>query len=134
MKGSNAETAPKFTAWPRNLVEEFEQNRTNGHVGTVLVSETDHVRVWYLNIPPHFRFGSHCHVLNYFWTAVTAEQGKSHYSDGTIREVTYKVGDIEHLRFARGERMQHDLENTGDAELSFVTVEFTDSPNSPLAL
>jgi hypothetical protein len=30
--------------------------------------------------------------------------------------------------------MIHDLENTGDAELIFTTVEYLDSPNDPLPL
>jgi beta-alanine degradation protein BauB len=134
MSEVTAAAASKFANWPQKLIDEFEQNRTNGHVGSKLVSETDHVRVWHLTIPPHSRFGAHCHVLDYFWTAMAAGTGRSHYSDGTIKDVAYKVGDTKHLTYARGEGMQHDLENTGDTELSFVTVEFKDSPNSPLPL
>jgi beta-alanine degradation protein BauB len=134
VKGVNAETGPRFAGWPQNLVDELEENRTNGHVGSVLVSETDRVRVWHLTLPPRSRLGFHCHVLDYFWTAVTAGTGRSHYSNGHIEEVTYAVGDTKHLTFARGEGMQHDLENTGDTELSFVTVEFKDSQNSQLPL
>ena len=73
MSEVTAAAASKFANWPQKLIDEFEQNRTNGHVGSKLVSETDHVRVWHLTIPPHSRFGAHCHVLDYFWTAMTAE-------------------------------------------------------------
>jgi hypothetical protein len=38
------------------------------------------------------------------------------------------------LSFGPGESMIHDLENTGDAELIFTTVEYLDSPNDPLPL
>jgi hypothetical protein len=59
--------------WSPDLVRELEANRNNGRVGSQLVSETERVRVWHLTIPPGGRFGFHCHVLDYFWTALMAE-------------------------------------------------------------
>lgn len=123
-----------FSGWSQGRIDELNANRTNGHVGNKLVSETDHVRVWHLCVPPHSRFGFHAHVLNYFWTALADGESRSHYSSGTVRDVIYKAGDTKHLEFAKGEGMQHDLENIGDADLVFVTVEFKDSPNAPLPL
>ena len=38
------------------------------------------------------------------------------------------------MTFAAGESMVHDLENAGDAELVFTTVEYLRSENPPLAL
>jgi hypothetical protein len=39
-----------------------------------------------------------------------------------------------HGSLGKGEFTVHDLENIGDHELVFVTVEFTDSANKPMAL
>lgn len=126
--------AEPFATWSQERIDELNANRANGHVGSRLASETDKMRVWHLVIPPGSRFGFHSHVLNYFWTALVAGKGRSHYANGTVRDVSYEAGDTRHLEFAEGERMQHDLENTGDADLIFVTVEFKDSPNAPLPL
>jgi mannose-6-phosphate isomerase-like protein (cupin superfamily) len=120
--------------WPPALIEEFEQNRKNGRVGQMLVSETEKVRVWHLTLAPNERIGFHCHVLNYFWTALTGGKARSHYSDGRTVEVSYKAGDTKHMTYGTGERMEHDLENIGKTPLQFVTVEFKDSPNAPLPL
>src|SRR3974390_420263 len=71
-------------AWPAALQEEFaaEARRPNGCVGGELVSETGKVRVWTIRLKPGQRFGFHRHVLNYFWTAVTASRGRQHLMDG----------------------------------------------------
>lgn len=130
-----------FERWPsppegmdNSLAEEFKANAGNGRVGSELVSETDRVRVWSLTLKPSQRIGFHTHVLDYFWTAVTAGTAKSRYGDGRIAETTYKAGDTRHFSFGRGEFMTHDLENIGQTDLVFTTVEFKDSANAPLAI
>jgi quercetin dioxygenase-like cupin family protein len=120
--------------WPQNLREEFIANRGNGRVGTKLVSETDKVRVWHLSLEPGERIEFHTHVLDYFWTAMTAGNALSRYGDGGIREVSYVVGDTQHHVYGPGEFMVHDLENVGDTTLVFATVEFLGSANEPLKL
>ena len=92
------------------------------------------VRVWAIELKPGQRLGFHTHVLDYFWTSVTGGQGRSHFSDGSVSNTAYKPGDIKQLTFKEGEFMVHDLENIGDTELLFTTVEFLDSPNAPLEL
>jgi beta-alanine degradation protein BauB len=52
------------TQLPQNLREEFLANR--GDEGTRLVSETEKVRVWHLNLAPGGRIGFRTHVLDYF--------------------------------------------------------------------
>ena len=120
--------------WPLDLQEEFARNQSNGRVGSHLVSETDRVRVWSLTLKPGERIGFHKHVLDYFWTAVTPGRARSHYHDGRVAEVEYRAGDTQHFTFGAGEFMMHDLENIGDTELMFTTVEFLDSSNRPLAV
>ena len=45
---------------------------------------------------------------------------------------TYTAGETRHETHAGGHSKVHDLENTGDTELIFTTVEFLDSANKPL--
>ena len=121
-------------ALPLALKEEFVARAGNGQVGSRLVSETERVRVWHLSLKPGECIGFHTHVLDYFWTAVTAGQARSHYGDGRTVEVSYLSGDTRHHRYGLGEFMIHDLENIGETELVFTTVEFLDSANAPLEL
>ena len=116
------------------LREDFAAHAGDGRVGNVLLSETDRVRVWAVRLEPGDRLGFHTHVLDYFWTAVTAGRGRSHFDDGETADIDYEAGDIKHLTFRQGEFMIHDLQNIGDTELLFTTVEFLDSPNAPLEL
>ncbi len=118
--------------WPKALRDEIERNAFNACVGTQLVSETERVRVWLLEVKPGERIGFHRHVLDYFWTAVTSGRARSHYANGRVAETAYQAGDTQHLSFSRGEFMVHDLENIGDTNLVFTTVEFLESANPPL--
>ena len=118
--------------WPSFIRQEFEANQNNGQVGTRLLSETDRVRVWEIRLVPGERIGFHRHVLDYFWTAITPGRARSHTEDGSVVEATYAAGDTRHFVYGRGEYKIHDLENVGDSDLWFTTVEFLDSANAPL--
>jgi beta-alanine degradation protein BauB len=120
--------------WPSFIRDEFEANQNNGQVGTRLLSETDRVRVWEIRLAPGERIGFHRHVLDYFWTAVTPGRARSHTEDGSVVEATYAAGDTRHFVYGRGEYKIHDLENVGDSDLWFTTVEFLDSANEPLEI
>src|SRR3954451_22756181 len=133
MLDKQAEKSDK-SAWSPELVAEFERegNNPNPCVGNALVSETDRVRVWTIRLKPGERIGFHRHVLDYFWTAVTAGRGRSRMQDGTTVEKSYFAGETQHESYGAGEPKIHDLENTGEAELVFTTVEFLDSANAAL--
>jgi quercetin dioxygenase-like cupin family protein len=125
------------TEWPAALKQEFkgESERPNGCVGSELLSETDTVRVWTIRLKPGERFGFHRHVLNYFWTAVTPCRGRQHLMDGTTIEYSYFPGETRHESYGAGEFKVHDLENIGDADMVFMTVEFVEgSANKPLTI
>jgi beta-alanine degradation protein BauB len=122
------------TAWPRSAREEFEANQFNGHVGTQLLSETDRVRVWEIRLAPGERIGFHRHVLDYFWTTVTPGRARLYRQDGSVVESTYAAGETRHFVYGRDEYTIHDLENIGETDLCFTTVEFLDSANKPLDL
>lgn len=120
--------------WPEAIAREFERNQMNGCVGTRLVSETGRVRVCEIRLKPGERIGFHRHVLDYFWTAVNAGRARSHMQDGATVERDYFAGETQHESYARGEHKVHDLENTGDTDLVFTTVEFLESANEPLPI
>src|ERR1700726_1198276 len=124
------------TEWPAALQKEFarEAKSPNGCVGSELVSETDRVRVWTIRLKPGERFGFHRHVLDYFWTAVSGGRGRQHVHDGTTVEYTYAPGETRHETYAAGQYKVHDLENLGDKEMVFMTIEFLQSAKKPLAL
>ena len=124
------------SAWPPAIAAEFERERqnNNGCVGTRLLSESERVRVWIIRLAPGERIGFHRHVLDYFWTAVTGGRGRQHVHDGSTVEYTYQPGETRHETYGRGEFKVHDLENLGDKEMVFMTIEFIDSANKPLAL
>lgn len=128
---SEAKRNDEFPDWIR---EEFRKNVSNGKVGTRLVSETDDLRVWHIHLQPGERLPVHKHVLHYFWTAVTGGLARSHVDTGETVERDYSPGDTEHFQYGPGEYMMHDLENIGDTELVFTTVEFKNSNNTPLDL
>jgi quercetin dioxygenase-like cupin family protein len=112
-----------FSGWPDAVRTDFIQNAFNFQVGQRILSETSHLRVWEIRLAPGERLGAHRHVLDYFWTAVTAGASRQHEDDGTTREVSYKPGETRHFTFGPGEYLLHDLENIGTSELIFVTVE-----------
>jgi len=123
-----------FDGWSDDLRAEFAEHAHDGHVGSRLLSENDRVRVWEIRLAPGERWHAHRHVLDYFWTAVKAGTSRQHTADGTTREVSYAAGETRHFRFAAGEFLLHDIENVGDTELVFTTVEHLDSENASLPL
>jgi beta-alanine degradation protein BauB len=121
------------TRWPTEVRAEFERQsgRPNGCVGNKLISETDKVGVWTIRLKPGKRFGFHRHVFNYFWSAITSCRGRQHLTDGSTVEYAYAPGET---CYGTVEFKVHDLENIGDTEMVFMTVEFLDGANKPLTI
>ncbi|MFI9846567.1 hypothetical protein ACIHFD_56765 [Nonomuraea sp. NPDC051941] len=126
--------ATGFDGWSDDLRAEFDAHAHDGEVGSRLLSGTDRVRVWEIRLAPGERWHAHRHVLDYFWTAVNAGRSRQHTSDGTTREVSYSAGETRHFVFGAGQYLLHDIENIGDTDLVFTTVEHLDSANAPLPL
>jgi quercetin dioxygenase-like cupin family protein len=125
------------TTWsglPADLRDEFDRQTHNPCVGQVLLSEGPRARVWYIRLKPGERLGFHRHVLDYFWTALTAGEAVSHIQGGPPKGARYAAGETRHLRFGPGESMIHDLQNVGSTDLVFVTVEHVESANAPLPI
>jgi hypothetical protein len=122
--------------WSAALTAEFERESKNPNpcVGTELLSESDRTRVWVIRLQPSERVGFHRHVLDYFWTSVNGGRGRQHVHDGTTVEYTYVPGETRHESYGPGQYKVHDLENIGDQEMIFMTVEFLQSANKPMPL
>lgn len=120
--------------WPQDVQEDILHNEYNGTVGTVLVSETEDVRVWHLHIGAGERCAFHRHVLNYFWTCHSYGESRSYFEDGSIRDAKYQPGSTKHFSFNKGEYLLHSVENIGTENLVFTTVEFKKGSNPPLAV
>src|SRR5262245_9295398 len=95
--------ANSFDRWPEGLREELQANAMNPIVGSVLVSETDALRVWHLLVPAGQRCTFHRHVLDYFWTCRSHGRARGYYEDGSITETTHYPGDTMHLSYGPGE-------------------------------
>jgi hypothetical protein len=124
------------SAWPPEIAAEFERESKspNGCVGQRLLSENERVRVWEIRLKPGERMGFHRHVLDYFWTVSTNGRARTHLDDGSTVENSYVAGETRHESHAPGHYKVHDLENIGDTDLNFITVEFLDSANKPLPI
>jgi len=121
-----------FTDWPEGLYDDMKANEFNGVVGSTLVSENDRVRVWHLRLPPGKRCAFHRHVNPYFWSSNSSGKARGFFSDGRIKDVEHYPGETRHYTYRAGEYMLHSVQNIGDSELLFTTVEFLDGPNDAL--
>lgn len=121
-----------FAHWPEGLHAQMMEQLDNGCVGSVLVSETPTMRVWHLRIAPGARCGFHRHVNRYFWTSLVDGKARGYFSSGAIKDVIHYAGETKHFDYGAGDHMVHSVENIGDTELIFTTVEFIDGPNTAL--
>jgi quercetin dioxygenase-like cupin family protein len=128
------QTAVEYEEWPDEIKEEFDENEYNGRVGTELLLENERVRVWEIRLEPGERLPVHRHVLDYFWVAVTPGHYLQRNEDGTTYEDPYDAGLTKFFTVDEGEYALHDLENVGDSEMVFTTVELKNSANDPLDL
>ncbi|MGE6781964.1 hypothetical protein ACQKGL_05545 [Ensifer adhaerens] len=112
--------------------EERAGAATNDRIGTELVLENEGLRVWHLRLLPGETLRAHRHDRPYFWTALTEGKARSRSGDGKVADVVYGAGDTQHFSDLTPETaFVHDLTNTGDTELVFVTAEFTHRDHSP---
>lgn len=104
----------------------------NDRIGTDLLLDTGAMRIWSLRLGPGETIAPHRHDRPYFWTVTTDGEGRSRFNDGREVFVTYRSGDTGHFPNLNAEtRFDHDLTNTGDTELVFVTVEFNPIEEKP---
>lgn len=106
--------------------------RKNDRIGTQLVAETDGMRIWHLRIAPGKTLPAHRHDRPYFWTILCDGKARSRFDDGRVVDVTYSAGQTQHFPdLTPSDTFVHDLTNTGDQDLVFVTVEFEHKQETP---
>jgi oxalate decarboxylase/phosphoglucose isomerase-like protein (cupin superfamily) len=105
------------------FADELAEARGNLAVGTALWFENHRIKVWEVKLRPGERGAFHSHTRNYFWTVVEAGRGLQRFPDGTYTVREYGLGDTSYTEHTPNNPLIHDLENVGDTDLRFVTVE-----------
>jgi hypothetical protein len=108
---------------PSDFAGELAVAPSNFEVGTTVWFENERIRVWEILLRPGERGAFHSHVANYFWTVVEGSRGLQRFADGTFVVRDYLVGETKYLEHTPDTALIHDLENIGDTDLRFVTVE-----------
>lgn len=109
-----------------DFAEELSAGRKNQAVGTQLVFENEHVRVWEIRLGPGQRAPFHVHLRRYFWTIVAGGRVLQRFADGTFHEREVQEGDTRYLEHTPDNSVIHDFENTGTSEVRVLTVELLD--------
>jgi hypothetical protein len=103
--------------------DELRVAPSNLAVGTSVLLENGRLKIWEVRLAPGERGPFHAHTRNYFWTCVDGSTGLQRYADGTYMVRRYAVGETQYSEHSTDEPLIHDLENIGDTELRFITVE-----------
>jgi beta-alanine degradation protein BauB len=123
---AGTELVDQGTYDPAEYAEELEAAPHNLDVGTSILFENHRIRVWDIVLKPGERGPFHAHTRNYFWTVVEGSRGLQRFADGTFAVRDYLEGETKWLEHTPETALIHDLENIGDTDLRFVTVELFD--------
>ena len=123
---ASTELVEQGTFDPADYVDELQAAPGNFDVGTSVWFENHKIRVWEILLKPGERGPFHAHTRNYFWTVVEGSRGLQRFADGTYAVRDYQVGETKYLEHTPETALIHDLENIGDTDLRFVTVELLD--------
>lgn len=123
---ASTELVEQGTFDPADFVDELQAAPDNFDVGTSVWFENRKIRVWEILLKPGERGPFHAHTRNYFWTVVEGSRGLQRFADGTYAVRDYQVGETKYLEHTPETALIHDLENIGDTDLRFVTVELLD--------
>ncbi|MFH6991819.1 hypothetical protein [Flavobacterium sp. FlaQc-48] len=111
--------------WTNKQQQELAEAANNTSVGEKLVFENDEFKLWSIHLAAGQKLPFHKHALRYFWTALTSGESRSYYSDGSVRQTKYQKGDTAYFADVSSNHFFiHNLENIGETELIFSTVEF----------
>ena len=115
---------------PSEFADELSSAHENLAVGTKVLFENDHVRVWELALDPGVRAPFHCHTIDYFWVAADPGPVVQRLSTGEVSSITHDRGQVSFFTFRGGDTLIHDLENVGDKPIRYITVELLDGDNT----
>lgn len=105
------------------FADELTEARGNLAVGNALWFENHRIKVWEVKLRSGERGAFHAHTRDYLWTVVEEGRGLQRFPDGTYTVREYRVGDTSYTEHTPDDPLIHDLENVGDTDLRFVTVE-----------
>jgi beta-alanine degradation protein BauB len=111
---------------PEEFADELAAAPGNDEVGTGLLFENEHIKVWEVRLRPGERGAFHAHARNYFWTVVDGGVGRQRSDDGTYRVREYRVGETQYQSHGPDNVMIHDFENAGGSDIRFINVELLD--------
>ncbi|MCC6176927.1 MAG: hypothetical protein IT305_16580 [Chloroflexi bacterium] len=95
-------------------------------VGSKVLFEDDHVRVWEAEVMPGESLPIHLHDLDYVTVCLTPGQVEVHEADGTIRRGTRIPGHVQVTKVGSGQK--HELKNVGTAPYRNRIIELKDHP------
>ena len=114
--------------WPEWVKQDFSNRRGNGCVGQVLAAESERARVWHLNVPPGERYTlPRTRARLFLDLHLRRPREISRCAEREVRNcrVEPQAGfELDLNNIPLGTFKIHDLQNTGDIALVFVTVEF----------
>ena len=106
-----------------DFAQELAEAEKNRQLGTALLFENDHVRIFEVRLGPGERGPFHVHDATYFWTVVEPGRGLQRFADGSFVVRDYALGETRYLTHSADDPLVHDLENVGATTLRFITVE-----------
>lgn len=111
--------------WSEDMKQLLSEAEINLAVGDKIVFENEDFRVWSIHLPVGSSLPFHKHCHRYFWTVLSCGKSISFYDDGSVIETNYNIGDTTYYENLNAENtFIHNLQNMGDTELIFTTVEF----------
>lgn len=111
---------------PADYEQELAAAPGNHQIGTKLLYENDRVGIWEVRLRPGERAGFHIHDKPYFWTSLEAGIARQRAGDGEYAIQRYEEGETLFMNHSPQEYLVHDIENCGETEMRFITVELYD--------
>ena len=94
-------------------------DRDLGNVGSYVMLENDHVRVWQNDLEPGESSDWHVHTTNYLFIATVPADLKVEFNDNSSRSIALEVGQV-----TMGDKDSiHQLTNVGEKRYTSVIIE-----------
>ncbi len=97
----------------------------NNPIGTEMVFEDEHVRIWRIDLQPGEVAALHTHILDYTTVVVEGSIVERPNGDGTVDRIEVKPGDF--MRWHQGTQT-HSLRNIGPGRFRNVIIEMKSLP------
>jgi hypothetical protein len=98
----------------------------NFEVGSKLLFENEHVRVWDITLSPGERLPFHCHRTSYFYRCESAGVSRVRTHEGAVATYDSRLDEVTFHEIGPADVVIHDLTNVGGTVLRFTTVELLD--------